>query len=633
MWGTGRRYRHAVLEWLELPAESFATGKKRLVIAANKTSRWIGRTALALVALAVLALASLGVERALDGGALHGGAAYAGSGTSLVVSEPVALQPAVPLYLDRGTLHAAGHEIVTANDNIPRLTVDGGVFRVPLSDRLGDKPLEQSRPGKDGTASEPRSLAPLLSQLASLHVTEVALTRSRVEFATAEGGTLSLTNLNGTITVARRTFFAKGTAEFKGQPVQIDAIWSPAESGRTFVPLKLSLRSSLLDAMFDGRLNFSGDLRLVGNTTIKAPRLRAIARWFGVKLAMSSDLQEASLIGPLDWSADLFSFSKASVVLDGNRAEGALVLRTSGARPAIEGTLDFKTLDLKHYVAVQMTPPEGKPAARSGSLVAAFDADLRLSAAKVIMPAFETGRGAVTISLKNGRMLADLAELEIEAGTASGQIILDVNSANPPKLAVKSRFNRIDPGRIFADGLRRNPLLGRADLTIDGQGTGSYLGEMLANFTGKGNFTVPDGGRAGIDLKALAYAAQKARNVGWQAAGKGTTQIDSLVGSLQISNGVLSLDSLHAKSGGTSYAATGKVDLKGRLLDLSVAIGDTPAAPASAIVPQDTLSIRGAWSDPAISLLGRPFTGTAPAVKGATTLLPPLPLPQPVGRD
>ncbi len=479
-----------------------------------------------------------------------------------------------------------------------------------------------------------QSLQPLVSHLAALNATKIEIRNSRAEFRSTGGSVVLVTGINAEITPNRRgTYAVKGTAIFHGQPVRFDGAWSLPE-GRTAQPiprvsLKMAISSNNLDTSFDGRLGLVDGLKFQGATEMKARRLRALARWFGLDVPASNNLRNATLTSPLEWSDGRLTFGKAVVVVDGSEGIGALSLRTSSERPIIDGTLAFKVFDARpHFEALLQTvyveKNSGKTAVTTNatnsggaSLVSAFDADLRLSAAKVVLPYVESGRGAVTITSKQGRLLADVPELEFEGGIIAGQISLDTTS-DIARLGLKGRLEKVDPGRIFTADLKRNPLFGRANITIDGTGTGHELIDMISNFSGKGSFALVDGGRLGLDLKALAYAAQKANNVSWAASGKGSTNFDKLDARFQVSNGALSFETLNGKAGDTDFSGRGKVDVRGRLVDLDVAIGAGDKTAAS----RDVLVFRGPWVDPAIGLLGRPFTSAAPAVSGAAAIVP-----------
>lgn len=575
----------------------------------------------ALLAIGVLALA-VGVPFVLEptgsDEALRTAAVMAGSGDMVSITDTVALVPAMPLLLDQGVLQSVGITGVKQGESVARLRLEKAAFRIPVIGNQTGNVLSQS-------------LQPLLSQLASLNVGRLEIRNARIDFIAQSGTPVSLTDVNAEVTPNRKGVHSfNGTFNFNGQPASFDGSWVLPEGRSAGAPLarvglKLAVKANLLDVKIDGRVGFSDGLKFQGNSEIKVRRLRALARWFGIAAPTGPNLREASISGPLDWIDGRLVFPKASVIVDGSQGAGALSLDTRSPRPVIDGTLAFKVFDVKPHLDALLQPAGNDGTA--GALVTAFDADLRLSALKVAMPGVESGRGAVTITLKQGRLLAELAELEIEGGTANGQIALDVNG-DMPRATVKGQLVGVDPGRAFADDLKRNPLFGRANVAIHGSGTGHVLSEIISSFAGRGTFTLVEGGRLGIDLKALLYGAQRAKSVGWVAAGKGSTNLDQLDSRFQVSHGALTVEALNARAGDMTVVGGGKIDIRGRLFDLDIAIGG--AASDAAAAARSVLVFRGAWADPAISVLGRPFTSTtAPAVKGATAVG----LPAVLGRD
>ena len=571
--------------------------------------------------LAVAVGAPFVVELTGTDEALRSARLMAASGETVSVADTVVLVSAMPLLLDQGVLQSVGPTGVKHGEAVSTLRLERAAFRVPL----GASPPE---------AILAKSLQPLLSQLAALNVGRLEIRNSRVDFVSKAGAPVAVTDISVDVTPNRKGVYSfHGTTIFNGQPMNVDGSWSMPEGrapGSAFnrIGLKLAVKSSLIEAKLDGRLAFDEGLKFHGNSEIKVRHLRTLSRWFGLEVPMGTNLRDASIAGPLEWTDGRLVFSKAAVVVDGSQGAGALSLDTRTPRPVVDGTLAFKIFDLKPHLdaLLESGGNSGNKRAASqandgnqGALVSAFDADLRLSALKVAMPRVESGRGAITITLKQGRLLAELAELEVEGGTASGQIALDVNG-DVPRAGVKGRLDGVDPGRIFADELKRNPMFGRANVVIDGNGTGHVLSEIINSFAGRGTFALAEGGRLGLDLKALLYGSQRANRVGWAAAGKGATTLEQLDARFQLSNGALTLEALNGRSGDVSFAGGGRIDLRGHLFDLDIAMSS--GAPDALGTTRNVLVFRGPWADPVISLLGRPFTGGAPAVKGATVVGP-----------
>ena len=155
--------------------------------------------------------------------------------------------------------------------------------------------------------------------------------------------------------------------------------------------------------------------------------------------------------GQLEWVDRTVAFQNACVQMDDNEADGTLSVNFTGARPAIEGTLGLKALDLSTVPAAAPTPmPEQRQPADHGDRGASgleFPAHPGRSTPTCAspptassLPALTIGRSAATVSLRGGKMLADIAELEIDDGTrGGGQIRIDMSGANP-SYGVQAKF-------------------------------------------------------------------------------------------------------------------------------------------------------------------------------------------------
>lgn len=541
----------------------------------------------------------------------------------LLTSDPHILVPSLPLYLDRGLIQGRNGQDGKRRTGTGQLFLRNATLRIPLPGLPGEA---RRVPVSPAVESPSPPLAPLLKLLTRMDFKSLRLENCTFDLVAPDGKTTRLSNIDADVTSSGKgRFSATGHGTFRGRSLRFEAAWRPETTDRPDLEkpvfrAKLSARASSFEANFEGLLHAYASPKFIGAADVRARRLRSLARWFGLAVPELNDLNDARITGPIEVGDGRLAFPKAVVDVSANHAEGALLLKMRGARPAIEGTLAFKAFDLRPFIAAQIgTPPhpgrddKASRALDNGSLASAFDADLRLSAGKVTVPHFEAGRGALTINLRGGQMLADLAELELEGGIASGQIMLDVN-AKPVKMTLKGGLQGFDPGRSLAEVLNRNPLLGRANLSIEATGHGDTLQSLFANAAGDAVLKLPKGGRLGLDLNALAYSAKQEKHVGWRAAGKGSTSLDALTGRFRFSSGALSIKEFQARSADTRIVAGGQVDLRDRLLDVNVAL--SPLAPAGKDAESSELAFRGSWSDPAISLMGRPFTTPLPSATG-----------------
>ena len=77
-----------------------------------------------------------------------------------------------------------------------------------------------------------------------------------------------------------------------------------------------------------------------------------------------------------------------------------------------------------------------------------------------------------------------------------------------------------------------------------------------------------EGGRVALDIKALRTAAKADGPPGWGLLAKGQTSLEQVEARALIRDGVLITETVQARSGAVGVAASGRVDLAERTLDL-----------------------------------------------------------------
>ncbi|HEX6609718.1 MAG TPA: AsmA-like C-terminal region-containing protein [Hyphomicrobiaceae bacterium] len=565
----------------------------------------IRRAALGFAAVAGLALIAglpVVINLRLAPG-LQSSSVHAGSRGAVVVTTPVRLSNAPNIVVQAGWVRDA--DAGQASDNAPAKIVAEG-----LSLRIGT-----SVASLDNSAAE-EDLPSILSQLAALEFQSLEIRRGTITIANQSGGAETLSDVVAEITSNRKgAYTAKGSATYRGSSITFDTSWSlPADRKAPLrVPVKATLKSTILVAGVDGRLSVSDDLRLQGLAELTAGSLRHVGRWFGIPVSNGAELQDVRVKGTLDWGAGMLTFSRASVGMDGNEGTGALALDTSKAVPSFDGTLAFETFDLSRYLARGPSLASlwslgfGMGEDDAPSALTRINADMRLSATKIVMPHLQTGRGAVTVALTNGKLQADVAELELEGGSFGGQITADM-SGPVPQYKLTGKLENVDPGRSLAGLLHRNPLQGRANISLDLAGSGQDMKGVLGSLSGKAGLTLSDAGRLGLDLRALLYAAQRSSTKGWASAGKGQTALELLDLRVNVVDGIVITDQLNAKSGGLTIAGNGRVNVTRQLLDMALQFHNPERAPSSA----ETLLVTGTWADPEFRTESTPKRAAAP---------------------
>src|SRR5262249_45981476 len=194
--------------------------------------------------------------------------------------------------------------------------------------------------------------------------------------------------------------------------------------------------------------------------------------------------------------------------------------------------------------------------------------------------------------------LAELAELELHAGMASGQMTANANEL-VPRYALRGKVENMEAGPATASLLGAAVLNGRATLTLDVVGAGRTPAELLHQLSGKAMLAAPEGGKLPLDLKALRAAAKSNAQPGWGQMAKGQIGLEPFEVKATVQQGVLSGELACARSGSTGLAAVGRIDLTDQTLDLHLRVKpsaptDRPLQPAD-VVDGQAIALRGPW--------------------------------------
>jgi AsmA protein len=526
------------------------------------------------------------------------------------VSSTIRLSSAPDLTLDRGALYADGN--ATAGMPISRFVLDGAVFHLNAS---GLRTVASSFASMAGI-EVPVGLTPLVEQFSAKAFDALILRRGTLIVAAADGSRESIHDIEAEISGWRKgQLAAKGSFSVRGQRVSFDAALTlPSDKQKASRwPLKALLKGDVLEATFDGHLSVSEDLQLSGETAIATPSLRRAVRAFGVPVPAADGLNASSIKGQMTWARRIVAVEQAKVTVDGNEATGNLALNLAGDRPLFDGTLAFSALDLTPYfeaVRARSFLFDRQTASWSAfdftfPIIKHIDADLRVSAPKIALKGFGFGRGAATISMRSGKLLADIAELELHSGTASAQITANTNDL-VPQYAVRGKIENFEAGHAGAALLGSTVLNGRSTLSLDLSSAGQTPAEVLRSLSGKAALVMAEGGRLTFDLKAFLGAARpgSALASGWNALTKGQTTFDQVEAQTVIRDGVLIGDRVLARSGATGISATGRVDLVEGTLDMRVATkpnvaADKPLQPDDMLGAQ-AVKVQGPWQGPSV---------------------------------
>lgn len=456
--------------------------------------------------------------------------------------------------------------------------------------------------------------APLLDALVRLNYESLTLRRSNLSIMLPGGQIETLRGVDATITLKRKSsLHAKGTGQLRGRPISFETTLTlqSDRKGTRVLPARIQFRDENLAITVDGKVTLAGPPQLQGDALVTIENLRDAARWLGAPWPPGQTLRNLLVKGQLDWTSASLSFERSQFKMDGNEATGALELNFAGARPAITGTLAFRTLDLTPYVKTTTTSDTGLSwSSLAGSplklpLGTVLDADVRISSDKVTAAGFDMGRSAASVTLRGGRLQADVAEVQIQGGTGVGQIAADF-SGFWPKVSLRGKLEAVDLGKPLSTMLGQNIIQGSATVIADLNASGNVASDLLSSLNGKLNVRAETGGRIGADLRGMLNTAQATPYSGWTVAKRAQTSYDQLDVKLQVQDGIVTTEGTRIVSGTSTWTAEGQVDLPASRIDLRVLTGS-----GSSKSPQTTASkltgveISGEISTPAVKLVER----------------------------
>lgn len=574
----------------------------------------------AAIGAALVAPVMIGARR---GEPIPGATVRADSRETIKISTPFTLLASPRVTLERGTVAAidpdAGETRVGAA--LQRLVLGGGADLVLdgaklVIDRSGAAESEPL-PVQDGTGV-PEDLRSIVRALAAVKFRSLALLDSTIIIKTGPDAATKISIVNVEMSPDRRgSVNVKGRIEFRGEPLDIGLTVAAQAAPDATLQVRASVKGEYVSAAFNGRLATGDHGQITAdNAELSIADLRGFARWLGTKWPSGPGLGPFTAKGLLTLEERLASFEHAEFTLDGNAATGALMVKLGAERPAIEGTLAFAAFDIAPYAAPSRPYPLALasdwlsslriPGFASPSFLRDMDADIRISAANVTSGSDRLGRCAASLSVKDGKLYGEIAELELEqGGRGEGQFTVDTTGSDP-RYTLRAALEDIDLETVVAPRLGPAAIDGAGDIRVDLNAAGTNEADVVRSLSGKVSLEMSEGGRLGIDIDALPQAAIAATPAsGWGAVGAGSTNVSRLAASFTAIHGVLITDAVEAATEDRSVRAAGSVDIDKNALDLVVSITPTPGAGVDAGGKAlGAFKIHGPWSDPTITRSG-----------------------------
>jgi len=418
--------------------------------------------------------------------------------------------------------------------------------------------------------------------LSDISLGQVRIDNGKLSYIDAKAGTreeidginlaIELKNLDNPLKV-------KGGLKYHGKQIDLGAdVAKPrALLDGTATPAELSVATEAVKLGFKGE---AAGANVKGDIDLSVPSVRNLVAWATGKPleAPASAFGPFSLKGKLAAAGTKVSLTQAAIALDAIKANGDFSVDTGGTRPNLKGKLDIEALDVNPYLPPEQPAGKGGTAAPAGgtspaaksdwsdatidaSALKSADVDFALSVGSLTVKQIKIGKSALRLILDNGRLTADLSQLELYKGAGKGKFVLDGSQNGSVGLDAAFTLKGLAAEPFLKDAAGFDRLEGTGNFDVQVAGRGKSERALVSSLNGKGALSFLDGAIKGINL------AEMVRNVTTAFTGGGSSQktdFAELGGTFTITNGIVSNKDLALKSPLLRVEGAGTVELPPR---------------------------------------------------------------------
>src|SRR5262245_18502157 len=408
----------------------------------------------------------------------------------------------------------------------------------------------------------------------------------RVEAASKEGGPMQTT--------------AEGV--FRAHPFTISV------SGGTIAalvthqgawPLSVTTRTAgaSIDLKGELRLPLDGD-NFLFQTHLRGDRLKDLDPLLN---------QQLPALGPYDFTGTLaetkagYRLTNMDGRIDGSDIHGSLTLVVGGPHWRLNGDLRSETFTVPISDKPAVSPPPSQTGAIQDVVIPTsslheFEMDLGWQINRFVAGTADLGKIAFRAHLENGRLQVAPFHASCLGGVMDGSLSLEA-SEQMPTVVLKTTIRNLDLGRLLkglkvADGVE-----GAADITLNIDGRGRTLRELLRRANGQAEFI---GGPGNIKSRYLDIMSTELVPALLSEAWKRQelTEVNCLIARFGLMEGLARSDAILLDTTRVTVAGIGMVDLAGEYID--IVLTPRPKNP-TLISLAHTVRLKGPISNPDVS--------------------------------
>ncbi len=345
--------------------------------------------------------------------------------------------------------------------------------------------------------------------------------------------------------------------------------------------IDFSQSSNQLRTSFKGAARIAKDITFDGDISIASDDLKTLANSAGALLPEGDVYRNFSLSGAAKGSLAKFALAKAELAFDDLSGTGDMTLNMSGAIPRLTGALSLGAIDITPYVVAsggakseEQAKPSGWPTEPLNlDPLNAIEADLQVSASNLKYQNFDLGQSLLAVTIRNGKLTADIKETALYGGLGTAQIIADA-SGETPLVGLTANLNGMNIKPFLNAAANFGWVDGNGGLKLTLAGQGASMDAIMKSLTGSGSFNIDKGAVSGVNIPQIMALAKTALGTGSFAdvlSADQETGFSSLGASFDLTNGIASTQDLAMILPQINVPGQGQLDIGNQKLALNLA--------------------------------------------------------------
>ncbi|TYC52482.1 AsmA family protein [Rhodobacterales bacterium] len=409
----------------------------------------------------------------------------------------------------------------------------------------------------------------------------------------------------------------------------------------TSAPISISVKGNRVSAGFDGQVASAGAID--GAVRVDTQDLRGLMAWMGQPIGAGGGLKTFKASGIFGMQDDAISFEETRFTLDetSGEANGRIKL---GGKPSVTAMLALRELVLDPYLgkgsktggaaAAPSGSSQGAAAPSSGSGGAqpvgggnagaawstdridfsglnAVDADFKVTANAIRWDRIKVGESALSATIKDGILTANLEKMSLYGGEGSGNVKLN-GAASTPAVITGFALSGLDAAALLQDAADFDWIEGKAAISLDLKSSGASEQALMEGLTGKASYTFSDGAIRGINIPKMVRGLSVETLLGWQDTAEEKTDFSTLSASFKVEEGIARTDDLSLVGPLVRMTGKGTTNIPKRTLAWRVEPKIVPTLQGDVPQPRRKgedkklaglgvpIVIEGSWDDPRI---------------------------------